>query len=199
MAEEATTDSGAKVGGIATFPTSAEAALSAASRKAVDAHSEAKRGRGRPPGSKTKNYSDGGMGQQKVFSPVETPPPIVDREFIEKTVEAGLKVLDGMVTRKIHASVLLIDPSLDKFAEEFVKAAALAEGEITMAAKTVGALAEKYPRLFGYAPEITLGIFTLSYGARVMTTFGDIKKLAAAVKEDKRAKMREGMANASPS
>jgi hypothetical protein len=126
------------------------------------------------------------MGQQESAAKVENEAPTVDREFIEKTAAVGLRVLDGIITKKIFNSVVMIHPSLDKQAKQFSEVVQLSDGEIETASKTVGALAEKYPRLFGYAPEITLGVFALSYGARVLTTISDIKKLAAEVKEMQR-------------
>jgi hypothetical protein len=205
MEENGKVNNGAEVGANSTFADTAQNRLAEASGKAVALAEPAKRGRGRPPGSKTKVTTSGGLGVAQDTTQGEAARAPIDREFIEKTFATGLKVFDGIITRKISSSVMQIHPSLDKQAEGFANAVALSEDEIKMASGTVGVLAEKYPRLFSYAPEITLGIFALSYGARVLTTFQDIKKLAAQVMEATREQMRqaEGAApvnnNASPS
>lgn len=152
---------------------------------------EPSRKRGRPLGSKSHAGSNGARVEANPEK-VETPIAPVDREFVEKTAAVALKVIDGMLTRRVANAVLSIDISLENQAKQFAAAVALSDDEIKMASGTVGVLAEKYPRLFGYAPEITLGVFALSYGARVFTTLSDIKKLSAEVLEFKREQQRNG-------
>jgi hypothetical protein len=140
---------------------------------------------GRPPGSKTVNRAPA-AGQAPRAGPSEdqAPPPPIDRKFIEEAAKTALTALDGIITRKVYNSTCALwpgNPSLMEEAKKFEESIALTGSEIKLFSDTMGAIAEKYPRLFGYAPELTMGIFMLGYGARVVSTFGEIKKLSVNV------------------
>jgi len=140
---------------------------------------------GRPPGSggKDRPRAAGAGGEQAQ----PAPPPAVDRRFIEDAAKQGLRIIDGIVVRRVHGSIMRLHEGLKGEAEAMADLVALKPEEIELVSKTVGTIAEKYPNLFGYAPEITLGLFVLGYGARVLSATSEIKKLAEFVAEHRPA------------
>lgn len=153
------------------------AAVAAAS--AVAAKHAEKRGRGRPPGSSKGNRP----AVETNSEPGETVAPVVDREFIERTTAVGLRVLDRIVTRKVVGAVESMASNLTVKAHEFAGTVAMLEDEIKMVSGTMGVIAEKYSKLFAFAPEIALLGWGAGYAMRVGSTLSEIRQLAEEIKK----------------
>jgi hypothetical protein len=171
--------------------------LSANIRAKHDGRGGVRPGAGRPKGvpNKVTDKNSGNGVSPDSPEPKTTLPP-VDRKFIEEAAKTALKALDGIITRRVYSATCSIwpgHPDVEKNAKKFESDIALTESEIKLFSDTMGTIAEKYPRLFGYAPELTLGIFVVGYGARVMSTFAEIKKLNVEV-----STLRAQHAQASP-
>jgi hypothetical protein len=155
--------------------------ISADIRSKHDGRGGARPGAGRPKGGVPKNPPPGGgNGVQADSAPGQAVAPPVDRKFIEEAAKTALTAIDGIITRKVYSATCALwpgQPDVQAQAKKFEESIALTAPEIKLFADTMGTIAEKYPKLFGYAPELTLGIFTIGYGARVISIFGEIKKL----------------------
>jgi hypothetical protein len=160
---------------------------------AVAAKHEGKRGRGRPPGS----GKSPGPRVAADTPPPETQRPPIDREFIEKTAEVGLRILDGIVCRKVSGAVNSFGTGdfIKQKAQDFTDAVAMSETEIKMVSGTIGVIAEKYSALFSYAPEMALGAWMLGYGVRVGSALSEIRKMAEEIAEIQRQRANTSQAD----
>jgi len=137
-----------------------------------------KRGPGRPRKDGQPSRPIGKTPSDAPKSDAVSPP--IDRKFIEDAAKEILTIADNFITSRIHRGMMRIDDSLKEQADSLVNSVTVTNDEKALVAKTCGAIAEKYPGLFGYAPELTLVIFAVGYGARVTSALSEVKQLAIA-------------------
>lgn len=141
------------------------AAADAAFSKIGRTEEPVKRGRGRPPGSKSKVNNDGNANAQNVASEA---PPVIDtktQELVESAVRGTLYAIDGLINRRIFKAAKMAYDSAEE-AKEIAKEAALREEEIKTIAGSASVVAGKYALLATYLPETILISAIAGYAIR---------------------------------
>lgn len=144
---------------------------------------------GRPRKDGLPNKSD-----RATLEPAETTPSQVsedDVRFCREIAESGLQILDKLITRKVYGAVCSINENLEPKAREYAMEVHIGDEDIKLVSNAVGACARKYAFLSRFAPELALVSWSVAYSGRVVTTLGEIKKLAAAAEAMKPKNRRD--------
>lgn len=169
----------------------AQAAINGAVDQIKSKHGGARQGAGRRP------KSMGNQVERNQTQNVESDVPVVSEEdvkFCRQIAESGLKIIDGIVTRRVYGAVELIDePMARKFATEVH----ITDEDSETVGLAVASLARKYAFLTQYAPEFALIAWSVSYTARVVTVTNEVRKIRQAA-EFLASKKHKEQASASP-
>ena len=128
---------------------------------------ETKRGRGRPPGSKTKNKPvDLGI-EKEVYSPKpESGDNLESSQFIGEAFVSGLELVESFVHSNCAKKIGKVYPEkLGEF-RDMAEKSGLQPKDKELAQKCAAKIASKYDVLLKHAPEFVLGAFLVQYSLR---------------------------------
>ncbi len=138
----------------------------------------AKRGRGRPPGSKGKGKPiDLGNEKETYSAPVSDSDSMESAEFIGEAFVGGLELVESFVHSSCAKKIGKVYP--DKLAEfdEMASKSGLQPKDKELAKKCAAKIASKYDMLLKHAPEFVLGAFLVQYSLRQVALIRFVEKV----------------------
>lgn len=126
-----------------------------------------------------------GKAQQQVETEIATPVAQLNLELVKKSVASLVSTVDAVVTRSVYTRCKKLSVETEQ-SGVLVQAAAVSKSEQEIVSESVSVIFARSAFLVQHAPEVMLGMFLITYTARIVTVMKTLDSIEAKLKKAKR-------------